>query len=103
MLQGAKPLFALLDGNAEIVVGMENERGSVDVAGVFQRRGVPVSVEIFEQDAFEIFFVTVSAVSRSFIAEKVGDRAQGARCLEAIGVGDNPVGHVAAVTSAGDA
>jgi hypothetical protein len=35
MLQRPEPLLALLDGNAEIIVGMENERWRADVARIF--------------------------------------------------------------------
>ena len=35
MLQRAKPLLTLLDGNAEIIVGMKNERGRANVARIF--------------------------------------------------------------------
>ncbi len=37
MLERSKPLFALFQGNAIVVVGVKNQRGSADVACVLQR------------------------------------------------------------------
>src|SRR5690242_4215485 len=100
MLQSAEPLLALLDGDAEVVVGMKNQRGSANVAYVFKRRGIPVLIKVVEEDAFEVVFVAISAVARAVIADEIGNRAQSHSGFESVGVGNDPVGHVAAVAPA---
>ena len=71
VLQGAKPLLALFQRHAIVVIGMKNQSGSFDVARIFQRRCVPVLIEIVEQKSFEIVFVAVGAIARTVIADEV--------------------------------
>src|SRR5579859_1947038 len=103
MPERAKPLLALFDRHAVIVVGMQNQRRRLDVPGVLERRSAPVLVEIVEQKTIEVVLVAVSAIPSPVIADEIGNAAQRDRGLESIGVPENPVGHEAAVTSAGDA
>src|SRR5215472_165212 len=97
MLERAEPLLTLLDGNAKIVVGMKNQSWRFDVAGVLQRRGVPVLIEVVEEEALKVRLVAVGAVARAVVADEIGYGAESNRGLEAIRVADNPVGHVATV------
>src|SRR5471030_256154 len=103
VLQRAEPLLALLQRHAIIVVRMQNQRRRLDVLGVLQRRRVPVLVELVKQESLEVFLVPVGAVARAVVADEIGDAAQRHRGLESRGVAQNPVGHIAAVTSAGHA
>src|SRR5271166_5036831 len=103
VLERAEPLLALLDGDAVVVVGVEHQSRSLDLARVLERAGVPVLIEVVEERAVEIFFVAVGAVARAVVADEVGDAAQGDGSDEAIGVADDPVGHESAVAAAGDA
>ena len=50
MLQRAEPLLALLDRHAKIVVGVQDQRRRLDILRVLQRRGVPVLVEVVEEN-----------------------------------------------------
>src|ERR1700683_4635240 len=102
MLQGAEPLLTLLDRHAKVVVGMENQGGSFDVARIFQRRCVPVLIEIVEQKSLEVVLVPVCAIARTVVADKIRNAAQRDSGLEAVRVSQNPIGHVAAVAAAGD-
>src|SRR6266853_3374530 len=103
MFERTEPLFALLERDAVIVVGMQNQRWRFHVPGVLQRRSIPILLEIVEQDALEIFLVTVAAVASSFIADEVGDAAQCDRRLEAGGVTQDPIGQEAPVATSGEA
>src|SRR5690348_11647452 len=102
VLKRAEPLLALLDGNAIIVVGMKNESRRFDVARILERRSVPVLFEVVEEKTLEVIFVAVRAVARPVVADEIGDGTQRDGGLEAIGVTDDPVGHVAAIAASGD-
>src|SRR5579864_9688718 len=103
MPERAEPLLALLDGNAVVVVGMQNQGRRLDVLGVLERRSVPVLVEIVEQESVEVVLVAVGAIARSIVADEVRNAAKSDSGLKAIRVPENPVGHEAAVAAAGDA
>src|SRR5271154_218596 len=90
MLQGPKPLLALLGRHAIVVVGMENQRGSLDVARLFQRLCVPVLIEIVEQKSLEVLLVPIGAIARAVIADKIRHAAQRDSGLEAVRVSQNP-------------
>ena len=103
VLQRAEPLLALLDRHAEVVVGVQDQRRRLDVLHVLQRRRVPVEIVLLEDVAAEVVRVAVGAVARAVVADEVRDAAQRDRRLEARGVADDPVRHVAAVAAAGHA
>src|SRR5262245_18769182 len=103
VLQRAEPLFTLFDRNAKILIRMEDQRGSLHIFDVLQRRLVPVGFEFLEDIAAEIFGVTVGAVTCAVVADKVGDAAQGYGRFEPRGVADDPVRHESAIAAAGDA
>src|SRR5262249_18893427 len=48
MLERAEPLLALFDGDAEIHVGMHDQRRCLDVLRVFQWRPIPIGFKSIE-------------------------------------------------------
>src|SRR5579872_4050861 len=76
VLECAEPLLALLDGDAVVVIGVQDQRRSLDVLGVLQRRGVPVLIEIIEQEPVEIVLVAVGAVASAVVADEIRYAAQ---------------------------
>src|ERR1700739_3325023 len=75
MPQRAEPLLALLDRNAVVVVGMQNQRRRLDVLGVFERRRVPILIEIVKQETVEVVLMPISAVARSVVTDEIGNAA----------------------------
>ena len=67
---------------------MQNQRRRFHVLRVLQRRGVPVLIEIVEQEAFEVVLMAVGAVARAVVTDEVRDAAQRDGGLEASGVAD---------------
>src|SRR5215207_4910816 len=100
VLERAEPLLALLQRDAEVVLGMENQNRRLDVRGVLQGRALPVEVELLDEVAAEVVLVSVCTVARALVADEVDDAAERHGRLEDVGVADDPVGEVAAVAAA---
>ena len=103
MPQCPEPLLTLFDRHTEVVIGMQNQRGSLHVLRILQRRCIPVLIEIVEQEPPEILLVPVSAIARAIIADEIRQTPQRDGCLEPVRMSDDPVRHEPAVTAAGNA
>ena len=101
MLQRAKPLFALFDGHAEVVIGVKDQRGRFHILDIVQRRVFPILIEVVKDIAAEVLLVTVGSVAGAVIAHEIGDAPKRNCGLEYIGLSHDPVGHETAVGSAG--
>src|ERR1022692_2497630 len=82
---------------------MKYQGRRLHVLRIFQRRGVPILVEVVEQKSPEVVLMPVGAVARAIVADEVGDAAQRHGSLEPRGVSQNPVRHVTAIAAAGHA
>src|SRR5262249_27957765 len=103
MLERAEPLLALLDGDAEIHVGMHDERGCLDVLYVFQWRPIPIGFKSIEYVPAEVFGVAILAVTGSLITDEIREAAQRDSGFEASRVAKYPIGQEAAIATAGHA
>src|SRR5260370_35851710 len=74
--QRAEPLLALLDRHTVIIVGMQNQRRSLDIPSILERRSAPVLIEIVKQETIEVVLVAVSAIARPVVADEIGNAAQ---------------------------
>ena len=102
VLKSPEPLFALLNGDAEIQVGVENERWSFHVLDIFQRRRIPVRFESIEDVAAEILGVSIRAVACPIVADEVRDAAQCHGGLEPSRVADDPIRHESTIAAPGN-
>src|SRR5438874_6347750 len=80
---------------------MQNQGWRLHVLCVLQRRAVPIQIHLLKNVAAEIGRVAVSAITRAIVGNEIRNTAQRDCGLEAIGVTDNPVSHIAAVAAAG--
>src|SRR5205085_5615401 len=79
---------------------MKNQNRRAHISDVLQWRAIPEEVESFKKVAAEICAVAVCAVARAFVADEVGETAQGDCGFEHVGVAYYPVRHEAAVRAA---
>src|SRR4030095_12861615 len=82
---------------------MEHECGRFHILRVFERRPIPVQIELLEDVALKIVFVSVRAVTGPIVAYEVRDAAQRDGSLETSGWPEDPIGHEATVAAASDA
>src|SRR5262252_5445230 len=76
VLQGAKPLLALFNRHAIVVVRMKNQGGGLNFVGILQRRTVPVKIHLLKNVAAKIGRVTVGAVARAVVGNEIRQTAQ---------------------------
>src|SRR5262249_3812568 len=103
MLERAEPLLALFDGDAEIHVGMHDERGCLDVLYVFQWRPIPIGFKSIEYVPAEVVGVAILAVTGSLITDEIRKAAQRDSGFEAGRVAEDPIREKAAIAAAGHA
>lgn len=103
MLERAKPLLALLDRHAKVVVRMQNQSRRLHVLRVLERRTVPEQFKLLKDVAAEITLVPISSIARAVVADEVRNAAKRHRGSEHISMADDPIGHKSAVASAGHA
>src|SRR5258706_3845080 len=101
MFEGTKPLLALFDRHPIVVIRMKNQCRSLDVLRILQRRTVPIQIHLLKNVAAEIRAVTIGAVTRAVVGNEIGNAAQCNRSFEPIRVANDPVGHIAAIATAG--
>src|ERR1700683_139502 len=76
VLQRAKPLFVLLDRHAKIIVRAQNQRRRLHIPHIFERRCIPILIEVIEKWPLEIILMPVGAVARAIITHEIRYRAQ---------------------------
>src|SRR5262249_50671346 len=102
-LERAEPLLALLDWDAEIHVGMHDQRRCLDVLHVFQWRPIPIGFKAVEYVPTEVFGVAILAVTCSLITDEIREAAQSDSGFEAGRGAKYQMGREAAIAAAGHA
>ena len=54
-----KPLFALFQGDAEVIIRVKNQGWRFDIFRILERRAIPVEIKFLKEVATEIRFVAV--------------------------------------------
>src|SRR5262245_54790930 len=71
MFERPEPLLALLERHSIVVVRMQNQRRGLYVLRPFQRRAIPVQIELLEDIASEVTLVSVSSVARAVVTDEI--------------------------------
>ena len=97
-LQRDKRLFTLLDRAAQVALVVDDHGRRFGIADIFHGRHVPIFFQILERRTGGQFLLEGPVqVTGAPLADEVTDAALGDRRFEALGVTDDPQGHVSAV------
>src|SRR2546426_3127274 len=94
---------ALLDGDAEVELALDHQRGRLESLHVAARREAPVQLRVLPGRAAEFPLREPELLGGAVLAGQVEDAVVRDQALEAVGVAGDPVDHVAAEARAGRA